>query len=180
VLVLASCGATDDYAGQQTSGFDRVATASDTASSTVIAALPSGGTGSTNAEACPLVTRDEAAAALGKSGANMQASSSSQGSGGSGTTICQFIAQDAGAVAQLSIIATKTPDVSLTRLAFTSARDGYKDSHPEDVKGVGDEAYWLPATKQLHVRAGRTYLILSGDAPTDAMKQLASVAVSRL
>jgi hypothetical protein len=182
VLLLTACGATDDYPGQQASGFDRVATTSspDT-SSTGAAGAPAGQAGALgNLDGCSLVTKDEAAAALGKSGTNMQASSSSQITGTSGNTVCQFIAQDGGSVAQLSVIATKTPDASVTRLAFTSAKNGYKDAHPEDVHGVGDDAFWLAATKQLHVRAGRTYLILSGDAPIDAMKQLAEAAVSRL
>jgi hypothetical protein len=181
-LLLVACGATEDYPGQPTSGFDRTATESTSATSSTAAPNAPTGRGGTsgNLDACALVTRDEAAAALGKSGGNMQASSSSQITGASGSTVCQFIAQDGGSVAQLSVIATKTPDASASKLAFTAAKNGFKDAHPEDVSGVGDEAYWLPATKQLHVRSGRTYLILSGDAPIDAMKQLARSAVSRL
>jgi hypothetical protein len=180
--LLAACGASDDYPGQQTSAFDRVASATSTAaSSTAAGGLPSsGGNSSESAEPCALVTKDEAATALGKPGTNMQASGSGRTTGNAGTTVCQFLVQDAASVAQLSVIATKTPDASTTKLAFTSAKSGAKDSHPEDVSGVGDQAYWLPASKQLHVLSGRTYLILSGDAPVDAMKQVASAAVSRL
>jgi hypothetical protein len=123
---------------------------------------------------CSLVTRQEAEAALGKPVAEGERPELAQG------LICQFVGSQGTQVWQLQVLVTQTENETTMQSSFAAAKESVAETNPEDVSGIGDEAFWIPGAKQLNIREGRTYIIISGDAPLETLRGVAQKALSRL
>jgi hypothetical protein len=123
---------------------------------------------------CSLVTKDEAEAALGKPVADGERPDVAQG------LICQFVGSQGNDVWQLQVLVTQSGSAAAMTSAFASAKQSVAETNPEDVSGVGDEAFWIPGANQLNVRQGNTYLIVSGDASLEVLQGVAEKALDRL
>ncbi len=123
---------------------------------------------------CSLVTKEEVEAALGKPVADGERPEVAQG------LICQFVGSQGTDVWQLQILVTQTGSAESMTSAFASAKESVAETNPEDVSGIGDEAFWIPGANQLNIREGNTYIIVSGNASLDVLKGVAEKALGRL
>lgn len=134
----------------------------------------SGSGGSETTDPCSLVTKEEAEAALDKPVADGEKPEVAQG------LICQFVGTEGTQVWQLQVLVTQTTNEQTMQTSFAAAKESVADANPEDVSGLGDEAFWIPDAKQLNIRQGRFYLIVSGDASLEALRDVAEQALDRL
>jgi hypothetical protein len=120
------------------------------------------------------VTKEEVEAALGKPVGDGKKPEVAQG------LICQFVGTQGTQVWQLQVLVTETENESMMEAGFAAARESVAGANPEDISGLGDEAFWIADAKQLNIREGRTYMIVSGDASLEALQEVAEKALSRL
>lgn len=180
-LFATACNSDDDPEGPSgdspaaSATTDPNATTSDPdASATSEGAAGSNPDGEDGINPCSLVTKEEAEAALGKPVADAERPEVAQG------LICQFVGSEGADVWQLQILVTQTGSAESMTSAFASARESIAETNPEDVSGIGDEAFWIPGANQLNIREGNTYIIVAGDASLDVLKGVAEKALGRL
>jgi hypothetical protein len=138
------------------------------------AASGSGGTSRTgNVDACALVTREEAAAALGQ--AVLPGDKTPEG--------CNYVSEgDSGS----KVVYIQVSAPNRAKQTFDFARQAFKDTKP--VAGVGDEAFVLELgapVAQVHFRKGDVYItvVVSNYSINDRVAratELAKKAASRL
>lgn len=176
-LLTVACSGDDDPEGS--SGDSPTASATATGGSGSSASSTATTTAGSDDEEdgtnpCSLVTKDEAEAALGKPVADGERPDVAQG------LICQFVGTQGSDVWQLQVLVTQSGSAESMTSAFASAKESVAETNPEDVSGIGDEAFWIPGANQLNIRQGNTYLIISGDASLDVLKGVAEKALDRL
>ena len=170
-LLLAACGGGDDGDDNGNGGDGPTATAASEEPTE-----PSGDETTSDVTPCDLVSKDEAAAILGEAVEDAD----------TGAAACVYSASsnDSFASVGLGLFSFEVEGAAETSFAQGKAQV----SSPEDVPGLGDEAYWDPSGS-LDIRQGRHFVTISiafadGDSFSPQGKQaaldLAPTALERL
>lgn len=94
--------------------------------------------------------------------------------------VCIYRARRGSPPPSLSLQLTEATSEEAASAALRDAKEGLAGLAPEELSGVGDEAFWMERMKQLHARKGNVWFTLVGDAPRTALVELARVIVARL
>jgi hypothetical protein len=138
---------------------------------------PDDGEASGDVSSCDLVSKEEAADILGEPVDDAS----------TGAAACVYSAESIDSLASVGVSLIDLGSDEGAGEVFSSGKD-LVDA-PEDISGLGDEAYWDPAGGSVDVRKGSFFLSVSisfadGSYTTDEAKQaaldLAETAVDRL
>ncbi|HET9443712.1 MAG TPA: hypothetical protein VFO65_10335 [Acidimicrobiales bacterium] len=139
-------------------------------------------------DACGLLGRDEATAALGP----VEAPAAGRGAATddlAGRSGCAWVARDGSAAVLVELVRTADMAPRVRRTGFSAAArfGAARSRHPDavEVDDLGDDAFWDPDGAVLHVLAGASYLTfeVASDEPGDAemlARRLAGPAVARV
>ena len=136
--------------------------------------------------ACTLITADEIATALGTTGVKPDSTSGLDRS--TGIDRCRWTS-DGGKSLDLRIYRADSSAESAWTMVFESAKahaikpDETGLSRAHSVAGVGDDAMFLAGTggnSSVAFRVGRTGAVVTGEAPEQALVELAKRAAGRL
>jgi hypothetical protein len=163
MLLIAACSGSDDNGDDSGSGLSQ---ATATVASDADPTEPSGDQITENVTACDVVSKDEAAALLGEDVDDAE----------TGVAACVYSASSQDSFASVGVGLFSYEVEGAAGSSFASGKD-LVDS-PEDVSGLGDEAYWDPSSGSLDIRQGRHFVSISiafsdGSFFTPAAKQAA-------
>jgi hypothetical protein len=127
-------------------------------------------------DTCTILPQERAQAIAGKPVAGI--SSTLEDANGRGPLYCPY---NAGTMEQLQLIGLElrpanSPRVAASRMeAAKTYLERLSKRTIQPVKGIGDEAYWVPGLQQLHTRRGPIVIVAtvqSGENPLDDARQL--------
>ena len=127
-------------------------------------------------DACSILPQERAQAMAGKPVAGI--SSTLEDAQGRGPLYCPY---NAGTMEQLQLIGLElrpanSPRVAASRMeAAKTYLERLSKRKIQPVRGLGDEAYWVPGLQQLHTRRGPIVIVATmqaGENPLDDARQL--------
>lgn len=158
-----ACGGSDNDGGDSGNGLSQ---ATATVASESAPTEPSTDQITGDVTACALVSKDEAAAILGEAVDDAE----------TGAAACVYSASslDSFASVGVSLFSYEVEETAIS--SFASGKQAV--SSPEDISGLGDEAYWDPSFGSLDIRQGLHFVSISiafsdGSNTTPAGKQAA-------
>lgn len=116
-------------------------------------------------DACALLTKDDAEAALGGS-VNAPTTNNIE-QGGTVVSQCHYSSMSGSTIKQVGVLARQSPTADEARQAFQRAQGAAKDlsgTEPQKIAGLGDDAYWTGGNlAQLNVLKDNVWLIVTAN-----------------
>ena len=153
---------------------------------TLTAALLAAACGRSAPGACTLLTADEIAGALRTSGVKTDSASGFDRS--TGIDRCRWTS-DGGTPLELRVYRADSSAEGAWEMVFDSAKawatkpDATGQIRARSLSGVGDDAMFMPGSggdRSVAFRVGRTGAVLAGQAPEEALVDLAKRAAGRM